>query len=147
MLSENTVGNLLVERLKLFLPALMKESCLAMPDKPEQVTADIIRVKHPDGLLFAGYSESEGTGGSEIQLYAVDCIALGVERVETLIAFCKLVITGWQIPGATRFEFHDNKLKAQEVGIIVRRVQFRCIVPAVKVPDNRLNEEIAKLNL
>lgn len=147
MLSENTIGNLLVERLKLFLPARMKESVVSPPNKPEQVTADVVKTKYPDGLFVAGFSESEGAVGAETQLYAVDCIAMGVERANGLIAFCKLAVTGWQVPGATRFEFHDNKLLAQEMGVIVRRVQFRCNVPAVKVAETRISEEVAKLNL
>lgn len=147
MLTETTIGALIIERLKLFLPARMKDSVLNLPNKPEQITADVIRTKHPDGLFVCGFSESEGNAGAETQLYAIDCLAQGVERSEALGAFCKLVTTGWQVPGATRFEFHNSVLTAQEAGVVVRRVQFRCSVPAVKVPETRINEEVAKLNL
>lgn len=147
MLSETTIGGLIVERLKLFLPVAMQASVEPMPNKPEQITGDTIRTRHPGGQLFAGFAESEGTPGAEVQLYAVDCLALTVQRAETLTAYCKLVLSGWQVPGATRFEFHNGTLIAQDSGVIVRRVQFRCNVPAVKAPENRITEEVAKLGL
>jgi hypothetical protein len=147
MLTETSIGKEIIERLKAYLPTKMRENVIDPPNKPEQITADIIKTKYPDGLMIAGYLESAGEGNMEHQVYSVDCIVPGVERGDILTRFCKICLTGWQIAGTHRFEFHEDKLIAQEAGIVVRKVSFKKPVPAVRVHESNMQQEIDKLNL
>jgi hypothetical protein len=148
MLTESVIEAAIIERLISFLPVRMRGSVMAPPDKPESITAQVISTRYPDGLMIAGYNESEGvTRYTETQLYAVDCISAGVERSEKLARFCKNVIVGFQLPGISKIEFHDDKLIAQELGFIVRKINFRVVVAAPPLTDADIILKTSELKL
>lgn len=148
MLTEAIISNLVIERLRLFLPKKMRDNIIAIPNKPEQITSEIIKTKYQDGLLIAGFTESAGTERmTETQVYGVDCLTVGIEQADKLSRFVKICLCGWQIPGASRFEFHDDKQTAQEGGIIVRKINVRCNIPAVPLPDSQIETAVIALSL
>lgn len=146
-MTETETGAQIITRLQGFLPIDMRGNVLDPPNKPEQITADIVKQKYPGGLLIAGFLESAGEGLTETQIYAMDCIAASVARSDTLARFCKICVTGWKPDGGHRFEFHEDKLLAQEAGITVRRVTFRKNVPAARIAEPNVQAEVDKLNL
>jgi hypothetical protein len=148
MLTETVIEKAIIDRLISFLPVRMRENVLAPPDKPERITADVVSAKYPDGLLIAGYNESEGQQRyTETQLYAVDCISAGVERSEKLARFCKNTLVGFQPTGVSKIEFHDDKLIGQELGFVVRKINFRVMVAAPPLSDADIISKTADLEL
>lgn len=114
-------------------------------DRPDQFSADMLRVKHPKGLILVQYDESEAAGKTESILIAAVCLAFTPQKVIKLGDAVRHALNDFQIDGATRFELHDDKPVGAEAGIYIRSVRFRCNTPAIP-PSDRI-AAIAALNL
>lgn len=145
MLTVSDIASATVARLKAVIP-LLSASILPDLERPEQMSADILRTKHPKGLFIIGYQESVGPGGkAETVIVSVVCAAITPQKVVKLGQAARIALNDYQIAGATRFEFHKDEAAGSEAGIFVRNVQFRCQIPAT--PPRDTAAAITALNL
>lgn len=145
MLTVSGIAQGVIDRLKAVVPAM---STAILPDleKPEQMSGQILQQKYNSRIMVVGYQESEGGGQrSEIVIISVLCAAVTPQKVIKLGQAARIAINDFQIPGATRFEIHDDKPVGNENGIFIRNVTFRCIIPAT--PPRDVSAAIAALNL
>jgi hypothetical protein len=116
-------------------------------DRPEQLSGQQIQQKHPRGILLVQYDESAGEARTESMVIAIICIAFTPQKVIKLGDAVREALNDWQIPGATRIEFHDDKASGYEAGLFSRVVRFRCNTPAVPSNGSNRAAAIAALNL
>lgn len=145
MLTTSDITQGVIARLKTIVP-FMTNSILPDLEKPDQMSADILRTKHLKGLFVVGYQESEGQAArAETVIISVVCAAVTPQKVVKLGQAARIAINEHQLPGATRFEFHRDEPVGNEAGIFVRNIQFRCAIPAT--PPRDTAAAIIALNL
>jgi hypothetical protein len=146
MLNETDAIAGIIARLQENLPVGMNDSVISYLDKPEQLTGTYIEDNHPLGLFLVQYMESSGPQ-TEIMIYGIACLATTLDRVYRLTRAVKVILTGWQIPGATRFELHEDKPMAADGGIVGRVVAFSCGIPAVKMSNGQITAALEALEI
>jgi hypothetical protein len=62
------------------------------PGKPESITGDVIRVKHPKGLYAVRYMEGENGAGAETLITGVYIWATSPERESKLARAAKIIV-------------------------------------------------------
>ena len=138
-------AGILAQLIGLIPQMALTSSIMHYLDKPEQMTGQQIQQKHPRGILLVQYDESAGEAKTESMVIAVICIAFTPQKVIKLGDAVREALNDWQIPGATKFELHDDKPSGYEGGLFSRTVRFRCNTPAVPSQDRAAT--IAAMNL
>lgn len=147
MLTELQITTAAIDRLKAILPAKFTPAIIPLPEKPEEVTDEVIKDKYPLGLFVIENGKSEGISGMEMKRLVVNIVGLDVDKVADLATAVKMALNGFQITGSTRFEFEVDEPNPPEAGVISRAVTFTTRIPACQVAADRLTAAITALNL
>jgi hypothetical protein len=145
-LIETETVQAIIARLKAFLPAAMADSVMNYLDRPEELTEDILKVKHPKGLYLVQFVESEADV-TERLIFGVYTVAVGLTQTHKLTRAAKMIVTGLKPFGGYQLDLHEDKHVNEEGGVITRCVAFRINHPAVQIPDGKLAAKIEELAL
>lgn len=128
----------ITERLKDHITGL---EIAAFPDKPGDY-----RLRHPRGALLVHYAGSEADKGRRPRI-AVRTVARFEGDALLFLEAARLIITGWQIPGCSRFEYAGDEFVEEKQGIWEYDIVFTTSSPAAPVGENRLREKLTELGI
>jgi hypothetical protein len=111
------------------------------PDKPGDY-----RLRHPRGALLVHYEGSDADGPRRPRI-AVRAVARFEGDALLILEAARLIITGWQIVGCTRFEYAGDGFVEEKQGIWEYDIVFTTTSSSAPVGEERLREKLTELGI
>jgi hypothetical protein len=146
ILIETATIDAIIARLKSFLPAKMTESVIPYPDRPEEMTKDVLTAKHPDGAFLMKYIESE-SAGSEVMIFGVYVLAEGLVQTSKLTRAAKVIVNGLAPFSGHKLTLHKDQEIKEEGGVVLRCITFALPNPTMPLSDSKIAAKIAELEI
>lgn len=135
----------LKEQLAKAYPLYRHDWVVDFPGKPESITGDLVKVRHPKGLCSVRYMESVAPDTAETLITGVYIWATTPEMEARLSRAAKIALASYSPGGCSALALHKDEPVVSENGVSVRVVSFRCQVPSTRITDPAA--ELAALNL
>ncbi|NMC74374.1 MAG: hypothetical protein GYA56_08485 [Geobacteraceae bacterium] len=132
------IPDCITDRLKTYITGL---EIAPFPDKPGEY-----RLRHPRGALLVHYAGSEAPNPRRVRI-AVRVVARFVGDALRFLEAARLIITGWQIPGCSRFEYAGDEFVEEKQGIWEYDIIFTTSSPAAPVGEDRLRDALRELGM
>jgi hypothetical protein len=145
-LIESEIIDAIITRLQAFLPEKMMDSVTRHPNRPEEVTEDILNTCYPHGLFTVQCPESEADG-DETLFFTVHAWVTDIDRSYVLARAAKTIVNGLAPFGARKLKLSADKIERTELGVWVRSVGFSFIHPAPLLSEANIAAKIAELEL
>lgn len=131
----DTISKAVTERLAFYLPQV---------EVREVQNRETFKLTHPVATIITHYVGSEFDNNRTI-IFGVYVVTRFRNEAYRYLEAVRMIMNGYQIEGASRFNYVGDEFVNEDAGIWQYNLHFRVVVGAMPIQDNNLAESLSLL--